>query len=377
MCAKPRVQTRLIVADSERSADLLYATRFFAPDPFIFLDRNGKRSIVLSDLEIDRGKRAAQVDEVVAFSDYADRLRPVLKREPLLADVLVAFLKERKVSAALVPEDFPFGLADRLQKEGVRLSAGESLLFAEREYKSDEEVALIGKILRTTEHGIERGFEVLKAAKIGRGGRLLWNNRALTSEILRGEIDASIIREGGLPLNTIVAGGEQACDPHERGSGELRANQLIILDVFPRDARTGYFGDLTRTVVRGSASEEQRKLWDTVLKGQKMALKEMKPGVEGAKLHERIKTFFKDEGYPTERVEGRWQGFFHGTGHGLGLELHEFPRVGRTTLKKGQVFTVEPGLYFPGLGGVRHEDVVLVTEGGTKLLSKLAKPLEL
>lgn len=367
-------ETKLIVADSERNADVLYATRFFAPDAFIFLEQRGKRTIVLSDLEIDRGRRDAKVDEVVAYSSISEPLKKKLKREPGLAEVLEVFLRKRKVKSATVPSDFPLGLATRLK---VRLKPADNLLYTEREFKTDEEIEAITKALRVTEEGISRAFEVLKQSKIGQKGALKWDGRPLTSEILRGEIDATIIRRGGLPINTIVSGGEQACDPHERGSGPLRANELIIIDVFPRDARSGYFGDITRTVVRGRATTEQRRLWETVLAGQEKALAEMKPGVEGAKLHESIKEFFKTEGYPTEQVNGRWQGFFHGTGHGLGLELHEHPRVGRTILKEGQVFTVEPGLYFPGVGGVRHEDVVVVTKGGVKVLTKLAKPLEL
>ena len=111
-----------------------------------------------------------------------------------------------------------------------------------------------------------------------------WSGRTLTSEILRAEIDSAILRAGGLPANTIVAGGDQACDPHERGSGPLKANSLIILDIFPRDAMSGYFGDMTRTVVRGRASEAQRRLWETVSEGQALALKKMKPGVDGLKF---------------------------------------------------------------------------------------------
>ena len=151
---------------------------------------------------------------------------------------------------------------------------------------------------------------------------------------------------------------------------------MIILDIFPRDARTGYFGDMTRTVVRGKASDAQRKLWETVLKGQQMALKAMKPGVNGKEVHERVKQLFTDEGFPTEQHNGRWRGFFHGTGHGLGLEIHEEPRFGRTTFTPGQVLTVEPGIYWPGVGGARIEDVAAVTETGIKMLSRFPKELE-
>src|ERR1039457_2887471 len=122
-------------------------------------------------------------------------------------------------------------------------------------------------------------MEVLAASKTGPGKKLVWSGRPLTSEILRAEIDSAILRAGGLPANTIVAGGDQACDPHERGFGPLYADSLIILDVFPRDAKTGYFGDLTRTVVRGRARDAQRQLWETVKAGQALALRKIKAGV--------------------------------------------------------------------------------------------------
>ncbi|MFM8984073.1 MAG: M24 family metallopeptidase, partial [Spartobacteria bacterium] len=152
---------------------------------------------------------------------------------------------------------------------------------------------------------------------------------------------------------------------------------LIILDIFPRDIRSCFHGDITRTVVRGRASEEQRRLWNTCLEGQKLALDAIKPGTEGRIIHNMVKKHFADQGYATEIKNGRWQGFFHGTGHGLGLEVHETPRFSDAVFQPGQILTVEPGIYMPGLGGVRHEDVILVTKTGCKLLTQLPKPFEI
>ena len=233
------------------------------------------------------------------------------------------------------------------------------------------------RALQITEAGMARAIEVLSASNRVARKKLSWSGRTLTSEVLRAEIDSAILRAGGLPANTIVAGGDQACDPHERGSGPLKADSLIILDIFPRDAKSGYFGDMTRTVVRGRASEEQRRLWVTVRAGQALALKKMKPGVNGLDLHNEVKQFFTDHGFPTEIRDGRQVGFFHGTGHGLGLEIHEFPRFQKTVFKPGQVLTVEPGLYYPGIGGARIEDVVVVTKSGTRMLSRFEKRMEI
>ncbi len=366
---------KLIIASSQHDADTLYATGFFVPDPFIFLQQDGRSTAVLSDLEVDRGRKEAQVDEVVALSEVSRHLPK--GKDASFVEQIAAFLRSRKVRRAAVPGSFPLGLATSLAKAGIQLVPQPGLFWPERECKNATELKLIRQALAITETGMARGIEVLGAAEIGPKNALRWNARPLTSEILRAEIDAAILRAGGLPANTIVAGGEQACDPHERGHGPLRAHELIILDIFPRAAKSGYFGDMTRTVVRGRASAAQRRLWETCLAGQKRALREIKPGQPGKRVQDGVRQFFAESGYPTEQRNGRWTGFFHGLGHGLGLEIHESPRIATTTFQPGQVVTVEPGIYVPGLGGVRHEDVVTITTIGNRLLSRFPKPLEI
>lgn len=376
--ATKKSAARLIVAPSEHDADMRYATGFLAGDPFIFLEQDGERTIVLTDLEIGRGRREATVDEILPYSDFEREVQGLKKKAPPFDEVVAHFLQKRRVRSAEVPASFPLGLAEELSRRGIRVQVAKGpLFFPEREAKTDDEIKKLGRALRITEAGLARGIEVLAASNAGKGRKLEWNGKPLTSEILRAEIESAILRAGGIPGNTIVAGGNQACDPHERGSGPLRPNELIILDVFPRDAKTGFWGDMTRTVVRGRANEGQRKLWETVREGQALALKKMKPGVDGLKLHNEIKQLFTDRGFPTEIRDGRHVGFFHGTGHGLGLEIHEFPRFQKTVFKKGQTITVEPGLYYPGLGGVRIEDVVVVTGSGVRVLSKFEKRLEI
>jgi Xaa-Pro aminopeptidase len=374
---KSKDQTRLIVAAPENDADMLYATRFFAPDAFIFLEQNGKRTVVLSDLEIDRGRKQAQADEFLPYSAFEKEVQGKSKKAPPYEKVLAHFLRKRKVRSAIVPANFPLGFARELAAQKIRLHPTNGLFWPEREAKSESELRLMRKALEMTEAGMARGIEVLRQSKPGKAQRLQWHNANLTSEILRAEIDTAVLRAGGLPMNTIVAGGDQACDPHERGHGPLKGNSLIILDIFPRSAASGYYGDLTRTVLRGRASKAQRQLWETVNEGQALALRKMKPGVDGLKLHNEVRKFFTDRGYPTEVRNGRQTGFFHGTGHGLGLEIHEHPRFQKTVFKVGQVLTVEPGLYYPGLGGVRTEDVVVITKNGIRKLSRLENQLEI
>jgi len=376
MATKPEL-ARLIVAPSETDADMLYATRIFIGDPFIFLQQKGKRTLVLSDLEIDRAKKNAKADEFVMFNQLEREVQGKAKKAPAYEKVLAHFLTKRGVKRALVPANFPLGFANEIKRNGIALETSNGLFWPARERKTAEEIRLLERALRMTETGMKRGMEILKASKPGAGKKLKWSGKTLTSETLRAEIDSAILRAGGVPTNTIVAGGDQACDPHERGFGPLRADSLIILDIFPRDGKTGYWGDMTRTVVRGRASEQQRKLWEAVKAGQTLGLKRIKAGVDGMSIHQAITELFERRGFPTEVRNGRRVGFFHGTGHGLGLEIHEYPRLQKVVLKAGQCLTVEPGLYYPGIGGARIEDVVIVEKDGCRILSKFPKQLEI
>ena len=376
MATKPEL-ARLIVAPSETDADMLYATRIFIGDPFIFLQQKGKRTLVLSDLEIDRAKKNAKADEFVMFNQLEREIQGKAKKAAPYEKVLAHFLTKRGVKRALVPANFPLGFANEIKRNGIALETSNGLFWPAREKKTAEEIRLLERALRMTETGMKRGMEILKASKPGTGKKLKWSGKTLTSEILRAEIDSAILRAGGVPTNTIVAGGDQACDPHERGFGPLRADSLIILDIFPRDGKTGYWGDMTRTVVRGRASEQQRKLWEAVKAGQRLALKRIKAGVDGVSIHQAITELFERRGFPTEVRNGRRVGFFHGTGHGLGLEIHEYPRLQKVVLKAGQCLTVEPGLYYPGIGGARIEDVVIVEKTGCRILSRFPKQLEI
>ncbi len=369
-----------MVADSEHSADMLYATGLFVPDPFIFLQGRGRPILVMNDLEIDRARRQARHCRVVALSDYQKKLRRSGVRSPRFASVIREVLREHKIRSVTVPENFPFGLATELTRLGLRVRARSGDFFPEREIKSADEVKKISAALMMAEVGMAEGMQVLRNSKIGPGRKLLWRNLPLTSERLRSVIDTAVLQASGLAANTIVAGGQQGCDPHERGHGPLRANEPVILDIFPRTQKTGYYGDITRTVVRGRASEAVRKLYDTVFHGQKIALQKTQAGTSTSEIHQCVQQFFVQRGYQTGRRNGRMEGFFHGIGHGLGLEIHESPRIGSNSsgaLRAGQVVTVEPGLYYPGIGGVRLEDVALVTPAGSKNLTRFEKVLEL
>ena len=370
----------LMIADSEHDADMLYAVGMFVPDPFIYLRARGRASIVMSDLEIDRARRQAPHCRALPLSRYQKKLRAAGVKSPKLSDVANAVLREKGIRRVFVPHSFPLGLADELSRNGISVKARPGQFFPQRGHKTPAEVKKISAALIMAEIGMAEAMQVLRSTKIGRDRRLIYRNAPLTSEKLRAVIDTAIIQVNGLAAHTIVAGGVQGCDPHERGFGPLRAHEPIILDIFPRSQQTGYFGDITRTVVRGRASEGVRRLYDTVGRGQKLAFGKVRAGVPTAGVHGAVLKFFAEQGYKTARRDGRMVGFFHGTGHGLGLQIHEPPRMGLNSagqLEAGQMVTVEPGLYYPELGGVRLEDVAFVTQNGARNLTRFEKVLEL
>ena len=200
----------------------------------------------------------------------------------------------------------------------------------------------------------------------------------LTSEFIKGEIDAFLSRSGYTLSHTIVASGVQGSMPHHSGHGPIISNSPIVIDIFPRSQQTGYFGDMTRTIIKGKAGENLKKMYKAVVDGQKIGINKIKHGVKSKVVHKAIVEHFEKCGFSTGPLNGKQQGFIHSTGHGLGLEIHEPPRIssGDEVLVEGNVVTVEPGLYYEKLGGIRIEDVVLVTKEGCRVLSSFPKKFE-
>ena len=370
--ASSRKPPPLLYADTERSTDALYFGRVNVPDPFIAFEVRGRKYAVVNALEFGRVRRDSAFDVVLPLEDWIKRARLRQPRRPVgPAEVIVALARELRQSRFTVADDFPAGLYARLRRQGLALEVADGPLFPAREIKGAAEAAALREGNRCSARGIAAAERVLRASRI-KAGQLVHDGHPLTSERLKFAIEVACLEAGGVSLNTIAAGGDQACDPHERGSGPLRANELIIVDVFPRVTATGYHGDMTRTFLRGRASDGQRALVAAVRAAQLAALRTIRAGVNGQTVHAKVVETFAERGYETKRTAKGSSGFFHGTGHGLGLAVHEPPRVSTVdcVLKKGTVVTVEPGLYYPGLGGCRIEDVVRVGAGGPELLSR-------
>ena len=368
---------RLLYSASETDADILYPTGFFAPDPFLFVQKGKTKVLVMSDLEMDRARRQATVDRVLSWSKIAAPLEKGGKKAPV-ADVIALALRQLGLLRVEVPPSFPLGLAMELDARGIRLDLGPDPFWPERELKRADEVRAIEQSLRAAEAGLEAGIAALQSCRI-RGGWLFRDGRKFTAEDLRSVVNTRMMADGYLPSHTICAHGDQAVDPHDEGHGPIRAHSPIVMDIFPRSEKTGYFGDLTRTVVRGRASFALHELYAIVHGGVRLGHERLRDGALGMDVHGEIQALFERQGYETGVRDGRMQGFFHGTGHGVGLQIHEAPSIGRrpSTLRAGHVVTVEPGLYYLGLGGVRIEDMALVTKTGSRCLTRVPKRLEI
>ena len=372
---------RLLYAASESSADLLYLSGVFVPDPFLVIIAQKKSYAVVSQLEFGRVAKQSKFDEVMLLETIrqkaADNLQISLA-EVGPGELMVYFAQRFAVKKIEVPADFPALYYARLFEAGYRIEVVEGAFFPKRGKKTDAEVRAIRQGNAASAAGIRAAEAVLRAATID-GNRILYEGKTLTSERLRSIIDQACLEKGATASHTIVAGGRQACDPHEGGHGALRPHELIIIDVFPRVQKTGYHGDMTRTFLKGKASPAQRALVKAVRNAQAAAMAQVKAGIKGDAVHAAAKKVFDKAGFVTERRKWGFVGFIHSTGHGLGLEVHEAPRVskGAPKLKVGQVITVEPGLYYPEIGGCRIEDVVRVTKDGCEKLSSLHYRLEI
>jgi Xaa-Pro aminopeptidase len=377
--SRPPSPARLIWANAETCADLLYATGFTAPDPYLWLDVGQQRWLIVTSLEIGRALRQAPIGtRALTRQQAAAEFGLGAAERPTTADLVLAAARRFRRTRWETPEDFPFSLARQLEAGGLHLRTA-SPFFPERRRKTAAEVACIRAGVRLAEIGLACARDILRNSQISGRGILRWQGRTLTAERLRAEIDVVMLRSGGRCTRTIVAPGRQGADPHEIGHGPIRAGQPIVLDIFPRVERTGYHGDLTRTVVKGRAPDLVRRAHAAVRAAQLVALREVRAGVALRSVHAAVHAAFRHKGFATDLTVNPPRGFIHGTGHGLGLDVHEAPRVADIdgTLADGDVVTIEPGLYDPKWGGMRLEDNILVTAAGYDLLSHASYVLEI
>lgn len=369
---KKKSNAVLIVGAPAGYSDLRYATGFFSFDPVIFLRTRQKRFLIVAPLDFGHVRRTVKGMEILSFSDF-----PVAKDSKTPAcDRIIGLLKKTNIRSVTVPSYFPIGLAEQLTGKGVMVSVADGSVFPEREIKTAKELEYIIHAQKAAVKAMAAAFSLIASARITRGQSLKIGNKPLTSEAVRARIENTARDFGCVCYETIVACGKQAVNPHETGWGTLKADEPIVIDIFPQHVASGYWGDLTRTVVRGTPSDEIQKMYLAVRDAQRTAISKIKAGVPAQKIHNIAVDLFKKRGFFTGAKNGKQVGFIHGIGHGIGLEIHENPSVGpvQTKLKEGNVITVEPGLYYHGLAGIRIEDIVLVTRDGGRIIAPYRYP---
>ena len=362
----------LFVGDSICDADMYYLTHFLAGDPFALL-AEAKTTLLVSSMEKGRAEKESTADNVLSTSEYGimEKLKKSGKPDQAYLEVLREFLCDHGVSRVGVPNRFPAGIFQHLAQD-FEVKILESPATRYRAVKTEREIAAITSTQRACERAMRKAVDLIAGAR-PRGEILFYQDQPLLSEQVRSIIEVSLLEDACETMDTIVAGGADAADPHMRGVGPLAANAPIVIDIFPRSKVSRYYADMTRTVLKGEASLEVNEIYDAVRQAQDVGLKGIRSGVPGKEVHSSVSQIFRELGFP--ETEG--SGFTHSTGHGVGLDVHEKPSLSETgeTLQTAQVVTVEPGLYYPQIGGVRLEDLVVVTENGCENLTRFEKKL--
>jgi Xaa-Pro aminopeptidase len=353
---------------SSRDADMRYLTHFTTSDPFVFFKKPGDPGvIIISQMELGRASREASA---AVMTRTQAGLPDILKKEkdPYRATaMMIAGQVGKKI---LVPPNFPIALANSLNKYCTIL-VDNGTVQSMRAKKSRDEILLMKNVQKVTEKAMERAISLIRSASVKKGFLYL-DKTPLTAEFVKFSMHSLLLQHGCNAVDTIVSCGEDTSIPHITGSGPLKSDKPIVIDLFPVNEISGYYADMTRTVVRGEPSPEILEMYNTLRKAKHLGISLVRKGASGADIHQDVVDFFKDHGY-----ESTTRGFVHNLGHGVGLQVHELPTVGPAgkALLSGNVITIEPGLYYPGIGGVRLEDIGVVTTKGFENFTEFPEDL--
>jgi Xaa-Pro aminopeptidase len=366
----------LIYGDTVRSPELRHEVPVAIPDEFLYAEKDGRRAVILHSLEIPRVRADAPELEIIPLEQLgADELY-VQGRQSWEIELEIALrsCRELGIERATVSSTFPVGHADHLRAHGIEVVVDRDLFANRRRSKNATELAGIRKAQRACEAALDAARELLRRAEPN-GAGLEVDGEPLTSERLKRVIEDVFADHDVEGSDMIVSHGPQTAVGHDSGSGQIAPNEPIVFDLFPKDKQTGCYADMTRTYVVGEPSDELKEWYGLVKQALDSSTAEVKPGVNGRALFEQVCDLFHTAGYKTqlhkEPGEVLEDGFFHGLGHGVGLEVHELPAMSRTgqDLVPGDVITIEPGLYRSGYGGLRLEDLVLVTRDGYEVIT--------
>lgn len=362
-------------------SSLFWRIRFSVGDQVVLLEiPNGnatESTLILRDIEMGRAKQYARVDHVACPPMFAPEGGLSGDRETANAQAAIECLRRAGVTHAYGDRTLPLIFADFARKAGITIECDPDCWVNERRQKSDEEIDHLREAQRVTEGAILMACELIARAGVRADGVLLHEGSPLTSERVRAAVDHWLLDQNFSNPKSIIAGGPIASDCHNYGTGELRTSEPVIVDIFPCDRRTRYNGDCTRTVVNGDIPDEVIRMHAAVRAAKLAAENTIRVGVTGEAVHLATIAALADHGYPFglpgDDNPLSYCAMTHGTGHGIGLDVHEPPLLDRKgpPLLAGEALTVEPGLYRRDLGAVRIEDMVIVTETGCLNLNKL------
>ncbi|HJS49228.1 MAG TPA: Xaa-Pro peptidase family protein [Gaiellaceae bacterium] len=375
--------TVLIAGDTVRSPELRHEVPLGIPDPFLYAEIDGRRIVVIGAMDAPQVGALGAGLEVLPTEEFgADEVRRSGLAPRAAADELaIRIVRGLGIVQAHVPRTFPLGLADALRSSGIALEVDQKLFDDRRRRKSAGELAGIRRAQRAAEAGMATARDLLARAESENGG-LSVDGETLTCELVKERLQATFLAHGAISDDVIVSHGPQTAIGHDMGSGPIAPDDVVLLDLFPVDLESACFADLSRTFVVGRVQPEFREWHALCCEALALAFAQVRPGVDGREIYRLVATFFADRGFPTLLTKPAGEvlldGFYHGLGHGVGLEVHEAPALGMLgqELIAGDVITLEPGLYRQGFGGVRVEDLLHVTEDGYELLTDCPYELE-
>lgn len=364
---------------------LLWRVRFLVGDPVALLeipDGDGMRSVLLlRDIEMERARQSAHVDDVGCPADYAPESGLSGDRETATAQAAAECLRRAAVTEVVADRSLPLIFAEFLSQAGIHVRCDTELWVADRRQKTEEEIDHLRASQRVTEAAMQFACSMIGTAEARAGGVLFRDNERLTSERVRTAIDHFLMDQGFTNPVSIVAGGPTGADCHDVGAGDLMTGLPVIVDIFPRSRKTLYWGDCTRTVVHGDIPDEIRQMHDTVRRAKAAGERAIAPGVTGEDVHRATIEVIQADGFrtglPGDDDPDSYCAMTHGSGHGIGLDVHEPPLLDMKgpELLLGDALTIEPGLYRRDMGGVRVEDMVVVTQEGCINLNQLSEEL--
>ncbi len=369
---KKHIPVHILIHSARNAATIRYLCGAEPPEAALFIRTGSRGTLVVSEMETNRMRRTVKRGITVVHPEIIGS-----SWKKGAADWIKKCTDQKNLT---VSADFPLGLAEKLKRAGYKIKISKETICPQREIKTADETSAVKNSQRAAVAAMNAAIKQITSAQIGKDGILRCGKTVLTSEMVRATICHTLLDHDCIATETIVACGPHSADPHERGTGPLRDGQPIVLDIFPRSGISGYWGDLTRTVCRGPAPAELKKMYNAVKAAHAAALNAVKNGAWTDDVHAAAAGELDRRGFKTETINGRPQGFIHGTGHGVGLEIHEAPRVSSAVHKKlraGMIITIEPGLYYPHIGGIRIEDTVAVTKDGYEMLAPCPKRFEL